>query len=538
MNLFSQSRFVQVAVGFIGIGAVMMPAGGTQTAWAQAKRGGTIVIGTPFEPRQLNHAVTTSWADHVVTSKIFNALLRFPEKGYPNPEPDLAERWSISPDGRRLTFHLVRNATWHDGKPFTSADVKFTFEQVLPKLNPNRAVFQTITKVETPDPYTVVMERTRPFVLFYFDIFSGAILPKHLYENTDVAKNPANLKPVGTGPFRFKEWVKGSHIELVRFGQYFKPGRPYLDRVIFKIVPDVGAAVAALEKGEVDYFPRWVPLGEVARLKGRAGLDVSPVGGIALAQSRWMTFNVKDPILKDVRVRQAIAYSIDTVLVNRIATGGQFEVGESFLWKQFPEFDPRFSTLARYKRDLGKARQLLDEAGQRAGVGGMRFRLELVTHTGVADLDKSIEVIRDQLREVGIEVTVKRVERALSFDLAKDGKFQLYIHSNWAAGPDPVTAVQRFFISANIGKLLGNAGSYSSPEVDELTEQALAEADPAKKKALVAKLQETFVRDLPALPLQQWVPLSGYRTEFVNVVSHSVDSRETLDDTSWTKADR
>jgi peptide/nickel transport system substrate-binding protein len=533
-----QRRFVRLGVALAAIAALVLATGAGDSAWAQPRRGGTFVVGTPFEPRQLNHAVTTSWADHVVSSKIFSSLLRFPEKGYPQPQPDLAEKWSVSPDGKRITFSLVRNAKWHDGTPFTSADVKFTFEQVLPKLNPNRAVFQTITKVETPDPYAVVIERTQPFVLFYFDIFCAGILPKHLYENTDVAKSPHNLKPVGTGPFKFKEWVKGSHIELVRFDQYFRPDRPYLDRVVFKIVPDAAAAVAALEKGELDYIPRWVPLGDVARLKGRPGIEVSTLGGIALAQSRWMTFNLRDPILKDVRVRHAVAYGIDTELVNRIATGGQFEVGESFLWKQFPEFDPKASTFARFKRDVQKARQLLDEAGHKPGAGGVRFKLELVTHTGVADLDKSIEVIRDQLREVGVEVVVKRVERALSFDLAKDGKFQLYIHSNWAAGPDPSTGVQRFFISENIGKLIGNSGAYSNPEVDELAQKALAEPDAAKKKEIVSRLQHIFARDLPALPLQQWVPFSAYRAEFGNVVSHSVDSRENLEDTFSTKAAR
>jgi peptide/nickel transport system substrate-binding protein len=504
----------------------------------QPKRGGTLVAGTTFEPRQLNAAITTSWADHVVGAKIFSSLLRFPEKGFPTPEGDLAEKWTVSPDGKRLTFTLVRNAKWHDGKPFTAADVKFTFEQVLPKLNPNRAIFEMITKIDTPDSYTVVMERSQPFVMFYFDIFNAGIVPKHIYEGTDVAKNPANLRPIGTGPFKFKEWVKGSHIELVRFDDYFKPGRPYLDRVVFKFVPDVGAAIAALEKGEIDYVPRWVPLGDVARLKARQGIEVSTVGGIALAQTRWMTFNVRDPLLKDARARQAIAHSIDTAAVTRIATGGQFAVAESFLWKQFPEFDPRFSTAARFKRDLGKAQQLFDGAGMTAGAGGQRAKLELLTHSGVADLDKTVEVIRDQLREVGVEVVVKRVERALAFDLAKDGKFHLYIHSNWTAGPDPVAGLQRFFLTQNIGKPIGNSGGYSNKEVDELTARALGEANPSAKKDLVARLQEIFLRDLPALPLQQWVGVSAYRSEFVDVTTHSVDSREHLDATYFTKADR
>jgi peptide/nickel transport system substrate-binding protein len=473
-----------------------------------------------------------------VGAKIFSSLLRFPEKGFPTPEGDLAEKWTVSPDGKRLTFSLVRNAKWHDGKPFTAADVKFTFEQVLPKLNPNRAIFETITKIDTPDPYTVVMERSQPFVMFYFDIFNAGIVPKHIYEGTDVAKNPANLRPIGTGPFRFKDWVKGSHIELVRFDEYFKPARPYLDRVVFKFVPDVGAAIAALERGEIDYVPRWVPLGDIARLKGQPGIEVSTVGGIALAQTRWMTFNVREGLLHDVRVRQAIAHSIDTAAVTRIATGGQFAVAESFLWKQFPEFDARFSTAARFKRDLAKARQLFDAAGMAAGPGGQRAKLELLTHSGVADLDKTVEVIRDQLREVGIEVVVKRVERALAFDLAKDGKFHLYIHSNWTAGPDPVAGLQRFFLTQNIGKPIGNSGGYSNKEVDELTAKALGEANPGAKKELVARLQEIFLRDLPALPLQQWVGVSAYRSEFVDVATHSVDSREHWDATYSTKAAR
>ena len=507
-------------------------------AFAQGTRGGTLVVGTTFEPRQLNPAITTSWADHLVASKIFSSLIRFPEKGFPTPQPDLAESWTVSPDGKRLTFNLVRNAKWHDGKPFTSADVKFTFEEIMPKLNPNRAIFKSITKIETPDPYTVVMERTQPFVMFYFDMYNAGILPKHIYQEGDASKNPANLKPVGTGPFKFKEWVKGSHIELVRNDQYFRPNRPFLDRVVFKFVPDTGAAIAALEKGEIDLMPRWVPLGDVQRIKAMPGIEVSSIGGVALAQLRWMTFNVRDPQLADVRVRQAIALGIDTAAVTRLATGGHFEVAETFIWKQFPEFNPKFSVSSAFRRDPAKAQQLLDAAGLKPGPGGVRAKLDLLTHTGVGDLDKTVEIIRDQLREIGIEVVVKRVERAAAFDLAKDGKFHLYIHSNWSTGPDPVTAPQRFFTSENIGKLLGNAGGYKSPEVDDLTEKALAEANPQKKKELVWRLQEIFLRDLPALPLQQWVPVSAYRSEFVDVTTHSADGHESFEDAYLKKAAR
>ncbi|HVZ43851.1 MAG TPA: ABC transporter substrate-binding protein [Ramlibacter sp.] len=516
---------------FNGTGAAALLAGSLPAAFAQQpQRGGTLVVATTFEPRQLNLATTTSWADHLVGAKILSSLLRFPEKGFPTPQGDLAEKWDVSPDGRRITFNL-RRARWHDGKPFTSEDVKFTFEQVLPKLNPNRSIFEMITKVDTPDAQTVVMERTQPFVMFYFDIFNAAILPKHVYEGTDVAKNPANLRPVGTGPFKLKEWMKGSHIELARFDDYFKPGQPYLDRVLFKFVPDVNTAVAALETGEVDLVPRWVPVSDVARLKAKPGIELSSVGGIALSQNRLMTFNLKDPALKDVRVRQAVARAIDAEAVTRIATGGQYAVGESFLWKQFPEFDAKFSVPARFKHDVAASRQLLDAAGLKPGAGGTRLKLELLTHNGVPDLDKTVEVIRNQLADVGIEVSVKRVERALAFEMAKDGKFQLYIHSSWTGGPDPVAGVQRLFVSENVGKLMGNVGTYVNKDIDDLTHRALGEANPLKKKELVGQLQEIFLRDLPALPLQQWVPLSAYRAGLRNVTTHSADGHENFEDT-------
>lgn len=531
-NPKGSGRAVLAALVALIVGVAVVP---LETATAQPRRGGALTVGMTSEPRQLNPGLTVAWADNAVASKIFSGLLRFPEKGYPNPQPDLAERWAISADGRRVTFNLTKNAKWHDGTPFTADDVKFTFEEVLSKLHPNRIIYQSITRVDAPDPYTVIMERQLPFAFFHFDASGAPILPKHLYAGTDIAKNPYNLKPVGTGAFKFKSWTKGSHIEVVRNDDYFKAGKPYLDRVVFRFIPDISSVIAALEKGEVDYVPRWLPLSDVPRLKSRPGVEISSAGGIAVAQIRWMTFNMKDPIVKDVRVRQAIAYAIDVELVNQIATGGYFETAGSFLWKQYAEFDPQTSTLTAYKRDVQKAGKLLDEAGFRPGSGGLRFKLDLLTHAGVSDLDKTVEVIRNQLREVGIELTVKRVDRSLSFDLAKDGKFQLYIHSNHAGGPEPVTALQKLFSTENIGRLIGNSGSYSNPEVDQLTIRALAEADPRARKQIVHRLQEIWMKELPALPLQQWVPTSGHRGEFLNVVTHALDSRENLDEAWWVK---
>lgn len=292
----TRRRFALV-MGF----ALLAAAPPGSTAQETPKAGGTLRVALSAEPITLNPGISNSQFDGFVTAKIFEGLVYLDEKL--QAVPGLAESWTASADNKTWTFRLRRNVKWHDGKPFTSADVKFTIEQVLLPLHPlGRTTLGAIEALETPDPHTVVIRKKSSNVLLSppfiaLNALSAAIVPRHVYEGSDIRNHKANVAPVGTGPFKFKEWVKGSHIELVRFDEYFKPGRPYLDRVVFKFVPDVGAAIAALEKGEIDYVPRWVPLGDIARLKARQGIEVSTVGGIALAQTRWMTFNVRDPQL-------------------------------------------------------------------------------------------------------------------------------------------------------------------------------------------------------------------------------------------------
>lgn len=233
-----------------------------------------------------------------------------------NPEPDLAESWTVSPDGRAYTFKLRTGVTWHDGQPFSSADVKFTFDEVLLKYyaRTKAGLENVLDGIDTPDASTVVMRFKQPYgpLLQRLDASEAPILPRHIYAGSDVQNNPANLRPVGTGPFKFVEYQKGESVRLVRNERYFKPGLPYLDELIFKIIPQASTATLALEHGEVDYLLAPAEA-DVARLRQNAGIVVAISAGSAGGSNCQDTliFNLRRPPFDKIEVRQAFAYAID-----------------------------------------------------------------------------------------------------------------------------------------------------------------------------------------------------------------------------------
>ncbi len=248
-----------------------------------------------------------------VASKIFDGLVEYgPDL---KPRPQLAESWTVSPDSLTWTFKLRQNATWHDGQPFTAADVKFSAEEVWLKISPaSRRVLQYLTRIDTPDAHTVVLHlsKSTPATFGILDSLGTPILPKHLYENTDIRNNPYNNKPVGTGPFVFKEWLRGDRIVLDRNDKYWAPGQPYLDRLTWKITPDVSGRATALETGAAQYGERNpVTFADADRLAKLPNLVVSQEGYNGYAAWLWLEPNLRDPILAKLEVRQAIAHAIN-----------------------------------------------------------------------------------------------------------------------------------------------------------------------------------------------------------------------------------
>jgi peptide/nickel transport system substrate-binding protein len=200
--------------------------------------GGTVVVTTTTDPGGLNPAITTQGGVHLICGSIFSGLVA--QDFDLNPVPDLAERWDVSPDGRTYTFYLAKTAEFHDGKPVTAEDVKFTFEQLLLKYHSRTraSIGDKLRQITTPNAHTVVFEFNRPYAAFLqlIDVTNAPVMPKHLYENTDPLANPHNTNPIGSGAFKFQEWSKGDRITLVRNDKYFKRGKPYLDRVVRLII--------------------------------------------------------------------------------------------------------------------------------------------------------------------------------------------------------------------------------------------------------------------------------------------------------------
>jgi peptide/nickel transport system substrate-binding protein len=504
-------------------------------AWGQEKPryGGTFIVGSGGDPVTLNLAAGFSTIDTLAAASVFNLLVNSDSEL--NPQPDLAESWKVSDDGLTYTFRLVKNAAWHDGKPFTSADVKFTFLEVIKKYHPRGSVvLGAVESIEAPDPYTVVFTLKHPYdPLMKFIGNEAFIIPKHLYENTDILKNPYNLKPIGTGPFLFKEWKKGSHITLERNPAYFKKGKPYLDKMIIKIVPDASSRMIAFEAKEIDYlYYVMLPSSDVSKFKNRPGFIVSSKGHEDGPSILLMTLNLRKAPFNNLKVRQALAHAVDKQYIEEKADYGLGKpaigpIASVTTWA----FNPR---ITRYEFDPKKAEQLLDEAGYRKGPDGIRFKTSLTADRGNFIAAKAAEIIRDYLGKVGIQVELKLVDRATMVDAVyMRWDFDMQVHG-FGTGPDPAIGVARLYVSSNIKHVaFANASAYASKEVDELF--ALAEQAPTVKQRAeyYFKAQQALAKDLPYIWLSEYGLQSAWRDEFKGVHSWSSRSYISLGDDVW-----
>lgn len=215
-------------------------------------RGGTLTAIIQPEPPILVLGLNQQAPTQTVAGKMYESLLTY--NFDLSPRPGLAKSWNISKDGLTYTFHLQDGVTWHDGAPFTSHDVVFSTQTFLMKMHPRaRALFGRCESITAPDAKTVVFKLKEPFPAFLqaFEVSTTPIMPAHIYENTDFRANPKNSTPIGTGPFMFDAWEKGSFIHLVANPHYWQKGKPYLKDIYFKIIPDAASRAVALENGDV-----------------------------------------------------------------------------------------------------------------------------------------------------------------------------------------------------------------------------------------------------------------------------------------------
>ncbi len=468
----------------------------------EPKKGGTLTFIQNSEPQTLVSLTTTATPALTVSGKVTEGLLEYDYDI--NPRPLLATEWSISPDGKTYTFKLRPNVKFHDGKPFTSADVAYSI-QLLKTVHPRgRNTFANVTEVKTPDPLTaiLVLSKPAPYLIKALTAAEAPMVPRHIYEGTNTLANPNGNAPIGTGPYKFKEWVRGSHILYERNPDYWQQGLPLIDRFVFKILPDTGARSIAFENGSGDIGYRTpVALSDLERLKKLPNLVFETDGTSYSYNVSSLQFNLDSQYFKHLKVRQAIAHSIDRALLVKTVCYGYGTVCFSPIAPGLKEFhDPAPSP---YALDLKKAEQLLDEAGFPRGANKVRFKVPLDYNPIGDESRRAAEFMRAALSRIGVAVDVraadasafvKRIYTDRDFDFTYNGHSNLF---------DPTVGVQRIYWSKNFkkGVPFSNGSNYHNPKVDELLEGAAVEIDPAKRKAMFFEFQKIVGEELPDISL-------------------------------------
>jgi peptide/nickel transport system substrate-binding protein len=483
----------------------------TAKSAAQATRGGLLRVGLDVDADTLDPRLTRNTSGRRITELAFNGLVAIsPEY---TPVPDLAERWE-NPDDKTWVFHLKQGVKFHDGSDFTANDVKFTYESVLDQTfnSPARAFYLSVDTVEATDRNTVKFTLKTPFAPFlsYMDL---AIVPQAVVQKLG---SDFGTKPVGTGPFKVDRWATGDTIELLA-NDGFYGGRPNLDRVRVKVVPDNSGRVVGLESGDLDFVQSPVSPQDVSRVQsaGRLKVDRTPAAGIT-----YVNLNTADPILADKKVRQALSHLVNKQqIIETIYKGiGQPANGPIVpgMWAYSPD-------VPSYDYNVDKAKQLLDEAGWAVGAdgirtkGGQKMSLTVRTHSEDPDRRQLIQVLQSEFQKVGIEATTNTVEFPAFFQDVMEGKYQVGV-IGWLNLSDPDRATFRQFTIDGTA----NYGKYRNEQVDKLLKDARSTLDQARAKTLYTDAIKQIVDDAPYIFVQYQEYIAMYTPRLQGYVVNPV----------------
>jgi len=436
-------------------------------------------------PTNLDPRVGIDAQSERIDSLIFDDLLSRGDDL--NVAPGLAERWEI-PDPLTYVFHLHRGVKFHDGRALTARDVKWTFDSLLQgKIRSTKAaVYRFVDHIDAPDDVTVVFHMKEQDATLLWNLSDGAIgiVPEGTGEEM-------TRHPIGSGPFKFVSAETDREVVVERNDDYWGE-RAKLARVRFAVVPDATTEALELRKGSGDIAINALTPDTVATLKREPSLAVEVASG---TEVQYLGFNLRDPILKDVRVRQAIAYALDRRPMIEYLWRGQAQPAHSVLPPQSWAYN---GDVPAYDHDPVKANKLLDEAGYPA-VHGVRFHITMKTST-TESTRLMVAVMQQQLREVGIALDIRSYESATFFADVQHGAFQMY-GLRWIGGNEDPDIFEYAFDSAKFPPNGANRGHYSNPTVDTLIDQARREIDPRIRKPLYAEVQRILANDVPSINL-------------------------------------
>lgn len=491
------SNLLSAGAGLAALAAVVAA---SPVLSAEIKPGGTMVVALPGDPDSLNAGIVTDISTSNLSGQFYSTIVR--QDGDGKVQPYLAKSWEISEDGKTYTFHFFDNIKWHDGTPFTAEDVAWSLWNVNKEYNgPASGLLEAVESIEATDELTAVFKLKYSYPpllrgLTYFN--SSTILPKHIFEGTDPRQNPATFNPIGTGPFIFKEYVRGSHIVLEKNPDFHLEGQPYLDRLVFQIVPNEASRALALEKGEIDYMPYYaVSLSDVDRLKSVPGVKIT-VAPRQIAGEYMGFINTRNGPLAKKEVRQALYYGIDREELLQKAGFGFGKVSTGPISSEQTVFYT--DKVPQYSYDPAKAEALLDAAGYPRQADGKRFSIRVSFDVKEGPMDDTARLMRIHLAKIGIDLVIEPLDSNAWREKAfKQWDFDITMGS-FSTGPDPAIGTERLYVCRNITHLFArNASGYCNPELDEIFAEAAQETDEAARVALYHQVQEILAEDVPHL---------------------------------------
>lgn len=458
--------------------------------------GDILVRGDIGDASNLIPILASDSASHAVGGMVFNGLVKYDKNM--NIVGDLAESWDITNNGLVITFKLRKGVKWHDGRPFTAADALFTYQVTIDPKTPTAYAgdFMKVKKAEVLDDYTFRVTYDKPFAPALIS-WSSAIMPKHLLAGKDITKSPLSRHPVGTGPYKFKEWVAGQKIVLASYDDYFE-GRPYIDGRITRIIPDMATMFLELRAQNIGMMGL-TPLQYTRQTDTNVFKEnFSKYRYLAFAYT-YMGYNLKNPLFTDKRVRQAISYAIKK---DEIVSGVLLGLGKPATGPFKPGTWAYNDKVKIYNYDPAKARDLLKQAGWADANGdgildkdGKPFEFEILTNQGNETRQKCAEIMQRQLKEIGISAKIRIVEwSAFVTNFINKRQFDAVI-LGWTIPLDP-DAYDVWHSSKTAAEEL-NFVSYKNPEADEMLEKGRSTFDQAERKKYYDRFQEILAEDQP-----------------------------------------
>jgi peptide/nickel transport system substrate-binding protein len=520
MNSFRLTRRALLGgtAGAAALSALPLP---FPAAASTPRRGGTLVVAADTEPRNLNPAIYASNGVFYVASKVIEPLaeMSYDERGL---TPVLATGWTPSADGRSITFTLRPDVRWHDGRPFTSADVAFSAMEVWrPLQNFGRIVFKNLEAVDTPDALTAVFRFSKPtpfqLVRNALPALTG-VVPKHVFEGTDIN---ANQSLVGTGPFRFAEHRPGEYYRLERNPEYWQPGLPYLDGIVYRVLPDRASVSAALETGDIQLAAfSAVPLTDLERLAALPGLKVVREGYEGITYQLTVEINHRRPELRDARVRRAIAHAIDRRFVVDAIFLGYATASTGPIPASAREFHTADVPTQGY--DRAKAEALLDEAGfPRRGDEGMRFSVRLRPAPWFDQTRQFGDYLRQALRAVGIDAVLVNADPAGHIKAVyTDHDFDLAVGSPVYRNDPAISTTILYQGGLPAGIPFSNQYGYADPEMDALIARAAETIEAEARSELYREFQRLAAEQLPIIHVAEFTFITVAHERIGNVANN------------------